>query len=121
MDGRVQLPVIKYLQERFKVRYVDSITEAGPIRILSEEYRQSSALAILHKLNLSIKNHKPSGVAVVGHHDCLGNPVPRNEQLKQIQKTIQFLRHQFADLEIIGLWVDENWKVMEVGTWQELG
>ena len=30
MDGRVQLPVIRYLQERFEVPYVDSITEVGP-------------------------------------------------------------------------------------------
>ena len=36
MDGRVQLPVIKYLQKRFNVEYVDSITEAGPNLVLSE-------------------------------------------------------------------------------------
>ena len=29
-DGRVQLPVISYLQKRFNVQYVDSITEPGP-------------------------------------------------------------------------------------------
>ena len=30
MDGRVQLPVIRFLQERFKVDYVDVISEPGP-------------------------------------------------------------------------------------------
>ena len=29
MDGRVQLPVIKFLQERFKAEYVDIISEPG--------------------------------------------------------------------------------------------
>ena len=29
IDGRVQLPVIRYLQKRFDAEYVDSITEAG--------------------------------------------------------------------------------------------
>ena len=29
MDGRVQLPVTSYLQERFNVEHVDSITEPG--------------------------------------------------------------------------------------------
>lgn len=37
MDGRVQLPVIKYLQDRFKVQYVDTITEPGPNLILAEQ------------------------------------------------------------------------------------
>ena len=36
MDGRVQLPVIQYLQKRFNVDFVDSVTEAGPNLILSE-------------------------------------------------------------------------------------
>ena len=30
MDGRVQLPVISYLMERFGVQYVDAITGPGP-------------------------------------------------------------------------------------------
>ena len=30
MDGRVRLPVISYLRERFGVQHVDVITEAGP-------------------------------------------------------------------------------------------
>ncbi len=37
MDGRVQLPVIKYLQKHFNVDYVDSITEPGPNLILAKQ------------------------------------------------------------------------------------
>ena len=36
MDGRVQLPVIRYLQDRIEVLYVDSVTEPGPVRSLAE-------------------------------------------------------------------------------------
>ena len=36
MDGRVQLPVINYLKDQYKIDYVDMITEPGPIKILSE-------------------------------------------------------------------------------------
>ena len=36
MDGRVQLPVIKYVQEKFDILFVDMITEPGPILYLSE-------------------------------------------------------------------------------------
>ena len=35
IDGRVQLPVITYLQNRFGVKFVDNVTEAGPVGVLS--------------------------------------------------------------------------------------
>ena len=53
MDGRVQLPVIRYLQNRFNVDYVDSITEAGPNLILSEAKNTSSTQAIFERLKIS--------------------------------------------------------------------
>ncbi len=40
MDGRIQIPVIDYVKKRFHVRYVDMITEPGPVRILSEKRMQ---------------------------------------------------------------------------------
>ncbi|MFC1682811.1 carbonic anhydrase [Candidatus Zixiibacteriota bacterium] len=114
MDGRVQLPVIRYLQKRFNVEYVDSITEPGPNLILSEEKNTASIQSIHERLKISIENHHSVGVAVVGHHDCAGNPAQQNDQMMHIQKAIQFLRHQYENIEIIGLWVDDNWEVHEV-------
>ena len=114
MDGRVQLPVIRYLQKRFNVEYVDSITEAGPNLILSEEKSITSIQSILERLKISIEHHNSVGVAIVGHHDCAGNPVPQNDQIIHIQKAIQFLRQQYENIEIIGLWIDKNWEVHEV-------
>ena len=114
MDGRVQLPVIRYLQMRFNVDYVDCITEAGPDLILSESKDTIVIQSIFDRLEISIENHQSVGVAIVGHHDCAGNPAPKEEQIKHIQKAVELLRVQFENLEIIGLWVDENWKVQEV-------
>ncbi len=37
MDGRVQLPVIQYLKDRFNATYVDTITEPGPNAILATQ------------------------------------------------------------------------------------
>jgi hypothetical protein len=37
IDGRVQLPVIEFLKNRFGVDFVDCITEAAPVRILAGE------------------------------------------------------------------------------------
>ena len=114
MDGRVQLPVIRYLQKRFNVEYVDSITEAGPNLILSEEKSITSIQAILARLRISIENHNSVGIAIVGHHDCAGNQAPQNDQILHIQKAIQFLRQQYENIEIIGLWIDKNLEVSEV-------
>lgn len=114
MDGRVQLPVIEYLQKKFKADYVDTITEAGPNLILSEGSRHRATANILERLKISIEKHESVGVAIVGHHDCAGNPAPYDEQVEQIKMAIRVLEYQFGDIEIIGLWVDENWAVSEI-------
>jgi len=114
MDGRVQLPVISYLKKRFSADYVDSITEAGPNLILSNGKKDTSLQSILERLKISVQAHNSVGIAVVGHHDCAGNPASKNEQIIQIQNAIKFLRLQYKQIEIIGLWVDANWQVQEV-------
>jgi len=114
IDGRVQLPVINYLQKRFNVEYVDSITEAGPGLILSEEKNIAPIQAIREKLNISLERHNSMGIAVVGHHDCAANPAPYSDQIIQIQSAVRFLRRHYNNIEIIGLCVDDNWQVHEI-------
>jgi len=114
MDGRIQLPVIKYLQKRFNAEYVDSITEPGPNLILSKQTNSYLVESILARLKISVEKHKSVEVAIVGHYNCAGNPASKEEQLQQIQKSINLISKKFNHLEIIGLWVDENWKVNEV-------
>ena len=114
MDGRVQLPVIRYLQNRFRVDYVDSITEAGPNLILSEDRNTPSTQAIFEKLKISVENHHSVGVAIAGHHDCAGNPAAKDDQIVHIQKAIQLIRQQYKNIEVIGLWIDKNWEVHEI-------
>ncbi len=114
MDGRIQLPVIQFLQKRFAVAYVDMITEPGPIRILSEQADGSKIDAILQRLNISVEKHFSQSLAVIGHHDCAGNPVSEAEQIDQIKKSVLYLKNKHPQLDVIGLWVDANWKVNEV-------
>ena len=114
MDGRVQLPVIRYLQNRFNVDYVDTITEAGPDLILSESKDTIAVKTIFDRLDISVEKHHSVGIAIVGHHDCAGNPVPKEDHMKHIQKSVTLLRQQYEGLEIIGLWVDETWEVHEI-------
>ena len=114
MDGRVQLPVISYLQKRFDAEHVDSITEAGPNLILSERRNTFAVQAILDKLRISIEKHGSVGVAIVGHYDCAGNPAPQDVQLVHTHKAAQFLRDRCGGAEVIGLWVDEDFSVHDV-------
>lgn len=114
MDGRVQEPVINFLKKRFNAEYVDSITEAGPNLILSENRETVLIESILDKLNISVEKHGSAGIAVAGHYDCAGNPSSQNEQALHIKKSIQFLKQNYKDIEIIGLWVDKDWRVHEL-------
>ena len=114
MDGRIQLPVIKYLTWRFSANYVDSITEVGPNLILSKKTNIQLVESIVSRLNTSINKHDSAGVAIVGHFDCAGNTASNSEQINQIELSVKFIQQQFKGLEVIGLWVDENWKVSEV-------
>jgi hypothetical protein len=114
MDGRVQLPVNKYLQKRFNVAYVDSITEAGPVRIISNEWGSDAAQSMVKKVELSIGVHQSIGIAIVCHHDCAGNPIPLTSQFVQLKRSIRYFKNQFNHIEVIGLSVDENWQVHEI-------
>ena len=114
MDGRVQLPAIKYLKKRFDVEYVDSVTEAAPNLILAEADNMTAVRSILAKVAISIEKHNSAGIAIVGHYDCAGNSAPEKDQRIHIKKAVQFLSQQYENMEIIGLWIDENFDVHEV-------
>lgn len=114
MDGRVQLPVIKYLQGRFNVEYVDSVTEPGPNLLLAKQTDKDAVRSILRRIRVSVERHSSVGIALAGHHECAGNPATRQEQKQHLIVGIEFLRRQYPNIPIIGLWVDEKWEVHEV-------
>jgi len=110
MDGRVQEPVIKFLKEKYKVDFVDMITEPGIDRILAEGDKKILE-EIKNKIEISIKKHESKVVAIVGHTDCAGNPVGKREHLRQIRKGKEILKSMNIEAEILGLWVNEKWGV----------
>jgi len=114
MDGRVQIPVNEYLRRELSVDYVDTITEAGPVRILAEEQESDLADSILARVDISVKKHKSKTVAIVAHYDCTGNPVKKDVQLEQLESAVDFLNAKYPDIKISGLWVDSNWNVENI-------
>ena len=114
MDGRVQLPVIEFMQSRYGVDYVDMITEAGPIGILSKNRDADKIDSMKKRAEISLFKHNSGLIALVGHFDCAGNPVDKEEQIKQIRHSAAAVRSWNFNVEVIGLWVDDNWTVHEV-------
>jgi len=114
MDGRVQIPVIEWLKRRYSVSYIDMITEPGPNKILAESKDDPVIETIKRRVEISVNKHASKIIAIVGHYDCAGNPVDRDTQIKQIRSAIKIVESWDFNVQIIGLWVDENWKVHKI-------
>ena len=114
MDGRVQLPVINYLSKRFGVEYVDNITEPGPDAILAKQTDTAAIASIMRRVDISVHGHRSKTIAIVGHCDCGGNPANKDEHFSQVRTAIEFLQNRYKNIEIIGLWLDEQWQVSEI-------
>ncbi len=114
MDGRVQEPTISYMKKTYGVDYVDMITEPGPDKILSENSDKNLVQSIKNRIDISVQKHGSKVIAMIGHDDCAGNPVSKEEHIKQVNKSIEYLKSLYPGVEIIGLWIDGNWKVSKV-------
>lgn len=89
MDGRVQMPVNEWLKKKYKVDYVDMITEQGPNKILAEVKDGPALESIKRRVEISVNKHGSKLIAIVGHYDCADNSVERDLQLKQILSAIK--------------------------------
>lgn len=114
LDGRAQLPVIRYLQETLGVLFVDSVTEAGPVRSLAEDGDSAIKSSILRRVAVSLEAHDSQLIAVAAHTDCAGNPIDHTEQMRQIAESADFLAASFPGLPVLGLWVDDSWAVNQI-------
>ncbi|MFC2049597.1 carbonic anhydrase [Chloroflexota bacterium] len=111
MDGRTQIAVIEYLKSVYGVNYVDLVTEPGPNKILAENKDMAIIESIKRRIKISVEHHDSKLVAVVGHHDCAGNPADKATQIAHILSAVETVRHWGLNVQVVGLWVDEKWKV----------
>jgi hypothetical protein len=110
IDGRVQEPVIRFLRERYKIDFVDMITEPGMDKILAKG-EKSFLNELKNKIEISIKKHHSRLIAIVGHADCAANPAKDKEHFSQIKKGKEIIKSMCFNVEILGLWVNEKWDV----------
>ncbi len=111
MDGRVQLPVTEWLKNTYRVDYVDMITEPGPNKILAENVDTILIESIKKRVAISTGKHGSQLIAVIGHHDCAGNPTDRKTQTRHITDAARIVQSWNKSASVIGLWVDEDWEV----------
>ncbi len=109
-DGRIQEPVAAWLKRRYYLDYVDTVTTPGADGVLAEGLVESVAY-LKACAKLSATSHGSFVIAVVGHFDCAGNPVPRDEHIKHIQQAMTVVRSWNLGLPLVGLWVGESGQV----------
>lgn len=112
IDGRVQLPVINWILNNYDVKYVDMITSPGVNGVLAN--KNSNVADIFDKLSFSNDGHSTELIFIVGHHDCLANPVDDEIHKKQIIKSVERIKESYSAPTIIGLWVDNEFGVQIV-------
>ncbi|MPW27366.1 hypothetical protein GC105_16550 [Alkalibaculum sp. M08DMB] len=112
MDGRIQVPVLKYMSETYNANFVDNITETGPNGILAANQNNPLLHNLKRRLHISVNLHGSRVISIVGHHDCAGNTVDYPTQIEHIKMSIKTLKSWNLNVdEIIGLWVNENWQI----------
>lgn len=109
MDGRVQDAVTRYFRKRYRVKWVDQVTEPGPCRILAENRQQHLIDNIRERVRISVDCHGSEVVAIVAHHGCAGNSVRKEEQLRHLRKAYETVKSFGFNVDVILLWVEGDW------------
>ncbi len=108
MDGRIQIPLSKWIKENYSVDYVDTITEPGVDKTIIEN---SVFESIKTKVMISINAHKSELVVLSGHYDCAANQVSNEKHIELIKKGIEVISSWNLGVKVIGVWVDDSWNV----------
>ena len=110
IDGRIQKPLLDFITERFRVDYVDMVTEPGPDKILSEDEAAGVIESIKKRVLISVEKHGSRIVVIAGHHDCAANPVEEKEHKRQIAKSVENIKRWNLEADTYGAWVDASRK-----------
>ena len=108
IDGRIQLPIIHWLKEKYNVSYVDTITNYAVDKLFSNK---NSIQEIKDNVLLSISTHGSKLIVISGHYDCIENPVSKKEHMIQIKNAISIIQSWDMKAEVIGVWVNEDWEL----------
>jgi hypothetical protein len=111
MDGRVQVPAMNWLKQKYALDYIDTITEPGPEKMLAQG-KPEQVESIKSRVLISVNAHGSETIFIAAHHDCAGNPVSRDEHIKQVRECVKIIGSWKLPVKtIVGAWINENWTV----------
>ena len=99
MDGRVQLPMINLIKEKYSVDFVDTITAPGIDKVIFNGDIESIKKSVI----ISVSNHKSSHIVISGHFGCAGNPVSDEEHFTHIKKSVEIVTSWNLGVDVIGV------------------
>ena len=114
MDWKVQDPVVNRTKKECHVDGVDVITQAGIVKVLAENKNKTLVENFRDELEISVKKHGTKKVSIAAHEDCVGNPVTKDQQLKDLRSAKKTVESWHLGVEVILLWVDSPFEKAEV-------
>lgn len=120
IDGRTQEVVIDHMKQKYDIDGVDLVTFPGVDRILSnnnkEEEQRSEEIATLvrESVSISVEKHGSRVIAIVGHHDCAGNPGNREHHYIHIRSAMRKMSSWNFPTQIVGFYVNDKREIEEV-------
>ena len=113
IDGRVQGPASEYVLREYGCDYIDTVTEAGPVRMFADG-RGEAADSVFRLVEVSLSEHGSRCVAIAAHADCAANRISDEEQQAQVRKAAAVLSERYPGVRVVGLWIDAGNSVREV-------
>ncbi|NQV33969.1 MAG: hypothetical protein HQ515_14850 [Phycisphaeraceae bacterium] len=110
MDGRIQKPMMEFLAENYGYDSPDTITDAGPVKALSEAESDEYFHRICRCIDISVHNHDSKHIFIAGHHGCVGNPAPRTRQEDQLRIVANRIRVKYPACQVDIVYINEQWQ-----------
>jgi hypothetical protein len=108
------MPVASWLKEEYQLDHVDMITEPGPTKFLLEA-TEIQLESIKGKVLISVEAHGSAIIAIAAHGACAGNPIPKEDSVRQVQECMNIINSWGLPVIIVGLWVDnKGWEVERI-------
>jgi hypothetical protein len=114
IDGRTQEPVISHMKKNYNIDGVDMVTFPGVDGIFSSDKHSAEVGSIKRAVSISVEKHGSRIVAIIGHHDCAGNPGDREHHHSDIRRTMSKVLSWNFPAQVVGLYVNERREIEEV-------
>lgn len=109
MDGRVQVPLRIYGQEKFDAEFPDTITDPGSVGLLANNPSEELLSRLKSELSISISKHNSKEILVSGHQECAANPVDDQTHRNEVKKSVKIIKNLIdSKIPVVGVFVKRS-------------